>query len=107
MYVYVTEIEGLQKSYGTRNNSFSFWVYWLIPSIVLDLSDIPIAISPPSALANATIGMANALGGYFSALTVKRLILFSILYFLYGHIHIVCITVPNERKSSDLFLLFV
>ena len=106
MYVYVTEIEGLQKSYGTRNNSFGFWVYWLIPSIVLDLSDIPIAISPPSALANATIGMANALGAIFLLLQ-SNVCLFSILYFLYGHIHIVCITVPNERKSSDLFLLFV
>ena len=57
-----TGIEGMQKSKGVRNNSFNFCGSWFTPSISLVLSEIPIAISPPSAFANATIEIANALG---------------------------------------------
>lgn len=60
-----TLIVGLQKSNGTRSNSFNFLISKSTPSILLVLSEIPIAISPPSALANATIGIASAFGSIF------------------------------------------
>ena len=52
-YEQVTGTDGLQKSNGTRSNSFNFSVCWSTPSIFRVLSDTPSAITPPSALANA------------------------------------------------------
>ena len=69
------------------------------PSIFRVLSDTPMAITPPSALANATIGTANAFGSILNALAIKCLIFLTSCYFLYGHIMALTI------QTSFIFIL--
>ena len=50
---------------GTRSNSFNFCDSKSTPSIRRVLSDIPIALVPPSVFANTTMEIANAFGSIF------------------------------------------